>query len=60
MAGTFGRVIQDWKLQKVGIKNEIIGLGIATAVGFCYGCIVCVFFDKYGVDAWPSPEMVSR
>lgn len=62
MAGTFGSVIRDRKLQMLGVRNEIIGLGIATAVGFGYGIIICSITDKYGppINEWPSSEMVSR
>lgn len=60
MAGTFGRVIQDKLLQKIGVQNELIGLGIATLVGFCYGSVICIVTDKYGVHEWPTYEMISR
>lgn len=60
MAGTFGSVIQDRKLQKIGVLNELIGLGIATAVGFCYGTISTSLTDKYGDNDWPTNEMASR
>lgn len=60
MAGTFGSVIRDRRLQMTGVRNELIGLGIATAVGFCYGIIICSATDKYGINEWPSSEMVSR
>lgn len=60
MAGTFGSVIKDRQLQKTGVMNELIGLGIATAVGFCYGVFVCIFSDTYGITEWPSSEMISR
>lgn len=60
MAGTFGSVIQDKKLQKMGVLNELIGLGIASGVGFCYGTFSTSFTDKYGDTDWPTYEMVSR
>lgn len=60
MAGTFGSVIRDRKLQITGVMNELVGLGIATAVGFGYGVIICSSTDKYGINEWPSPEMLSR
>lgn len=60
MAGTFGTVIRDKHLQKVGVQNELIGLGIATLVGFFYGSIICIATDRYGTQDWPTYEMYSR
>ncbi|XP_060520655.1 uncharacterized protein LOC132698534 [Cylas formicarius] len=60
MAGTFGSVVQDKHLQKIGVQNELIGLGIATIVGFCYGSLICLVTDKYGYHDWPTYEMYSR
>lgn len=60
MAGTFGSVIGDSKLQIMGVQNEIIGLSIATLIGFCYGAIICGTTDKYGDSNWPTYEMTSR
>jgi len=60
MAGTFGSIIRDKHLQKTGVQNELIGLGIATLVGFCYGSIICILTDKYGTNDWPTYEMYSR
>ncbi|KAL1517185.1 hypothetical protein ABEB36_000982 [Hypothenemus hampei] len=60
MAGTFGSVIGDKHLQKIGVRNELIGLGVATLVGFVYGTIVCLCTDKYGNTDWPTYEMYSR
>lgn len=60
MAGTFGTVIRDSQLQKMGVKNELIGLGIATVTGFFYGMIICMCTDKYGDSDWPTYEMTSR
>ncbi|XP_050311686.1 uncharacterized protein LOC126747220 [Anthonomus grandis grandis] len=59
MAGTFGSVIRDKHLQKVGVKNELIGLGIATLVGFFYGTIICLSTDRYGTSDWPTYQMYS-
>ena len=60
MAGTFGTVIRDHALKKMGVQTELIGLGIATAVGFCCGAFVCLLTDKYGETDWPTIEMISR
>ncbi|KAJ8922429.1 hypothetical protein NQ315_004375 [Exocentrus adspersus] len=60
MAGTFGSIIQHRRLRQTGVQNELIGLGIATLVGFCYGAFICVITDKYGNQTWPTTEMLSR
>lgn len=60
MAGTFGSVIRDKKLQKMGVQNELLGLGIAVLVGFCSGSIICFSTDRYGENDWPTAEMISR
>ncbi|KAL3275628.1 hypothetical protein HHI36_020381 [Cryptolaemus montrouzieri] len=60
MAATFGSVIRDSRLQKVGVRNELLGLFIAMMVGFCYGAITCIITDKYGSQEWPTYEMTSR
>lgn len=60
MAGTFGSVIRDKALQKMGVQNEVISLGIATFIGFCYGSLICLLTDKYGENDWPTLEMISR
>ncbi|CAH1180530.1 unnamed protein product [Phaedon cochleariae] len=60
MAGTFGSVIRHKTLTKIGIRNELIGMAIATLVGFCCGSMICTFTDKYGNQTWPTYEMISR
>lgn len=60
MAGTFGSVIHNKSLQKIGVQNELFGLGLATFVGFVYGTIICLITDKYGNQDWPTYEMTSR
>ncbi|KAJ8979768.1 hypothetical protein NQ317_015245 [Molorchus minor] len=59
MAGTFGSVIEHRRLLKIGVQNELIGLGMATVVGFCYGSLICLITDKYGNQTWPTYEMLS-
>lgn len=60
MAGTFGTVIRDKILLKMGVRGELIGLGIAVIVGFCCGSIICLSVDRYGENDWPTAEMISR
>lgn len=60
MAATFGTVIRDKTLLKMGVRGELIGLGIAVIVGFSYGSIICMSTDRYGANDWPTSEMISR
>lgn len=60
MAATFGNVIRNTHLKKIGVQNELLGLGVATLVGFCYGTITCLLTDKYGSQEWPTNEITSR
>ncbi|KAK9711140.1 protein of unknown function (DUF389), partial [Popillia japonica] len=60
MASTFGKVIHDRTLQRMGVFNELLGLGISTIIGFICGMIICVSTDKYGQTDWPTVEMISR
>ncbi|XP_063228871.1 uncharacterized protein LOC134534364 isoform X2 [Bacillus rossius redtenbacheri] len=56
MAGTFGAVIGDRQLQRMGVMNELFGLMISMLVGFIYGLAAgCVDQDK-----WPTQEMLDR
>uniref|UniRef100_T1J323 Uncharacterized protein n=1 Tax=Strigamia maritima TaxID=126957 RepID=T1J323_STRMM len=60
MAWTFGVVIKDKHLQRVGIKSEIIGLCTCLCTGFVFGC-VCGPLDKvWGFGFLPTLEMLSR
>nr|CAD7203222.1 unnamed protein product [Timema douglasi] len=56
MAGTFGTVIGDRSLQKMGVLNELFGLGISLVVGFLYG----ILMGLTGQGDWPTMEMTSR
>lgn len=60
IAGIFGFVIKDQKLQKLGIVNELIGICCATSVGFLFGIIQCCIDEKYGLGTGVTPEMLSR
>ncbi|XP_045464846.1 uncharacterized protein LOC123674056 [Harmonia axyridis] len=60
MAATFGYVIRNTNLKSIGVKNALLGLGVATLVGFCYGTITCIITDKYGNQEWPTYEITSR
>lgn len=60
LAATFATVIKDRKLQYIGVVNELIGICIATMVGFFFGLIVCSVDVRYGLGEGISNEMLSR
>lgn len=64
LGGTFGWVIQHRELCRLGVKNELIGLGICLVVGFIFGLITAaanVSGANWGsTDSWPTSEMLSR
>lgn len=60
LAATFGTVIKDKKLRKIGMINELIGIFVTTLVGFIFGLIICLLDDHYGVGEGLTNEMMSR
>ena len=44
----------------LGIRNELISLLICILTGLILGFIFCPWIDTYGVNQWPTNEMVSR
>lgn len=60
LAGTFGAVIHDRKLQIMGVRNELFGLSITILVGYIIGLIIGGVDDYYGTEQWPTQEMMSR
>ncbi|XP_055377027.1 uncharacterized protein LOC129609154 [Condylostylus longicornis] len=61
IAGIFGTVIKDGPLTLLGVKNELIGLLMATLVGFVFGLIVCLAETEYNIlDDGLTIEMISR
>ncbi|KAH8403158.1 hypothetical protein KR222_006209, partial [Zaprionus bogoriensis] len=60
IAAIFGTVIQERSLRRLGMRNEIIGILLATFVGFLFGLIVCTTDKKYGVGEGLTAEMLSR
>ncbi|XP_046397947.1 uncharacterized protein LOC124164586 isoform X2 [Ischnura elegans] len=62
MAGTFGTVVQDKQLQKIGLLNELVGLASCILVGFIYGLVIGCVTDHWGSpdSDWPTQEMMSR
>lgn len=60
IAATFGTVIKDRSLRVMGVVNELIGIFMATLVGFIFGIIVCSLDDRYGVGEGLTNEILSR
>ncbi|XP_037928109.1 uncharacterized protein LOC119662541 [Teleopsis dalmanni] len=60
IASVFGTVIKDRKLCILGLRNELIGLFLATAVGFFFGCIICLFGEEFVSTHAITQEMASR
>uniref|UniRef100_U5EUZ1 Putative conserved plasma membrane protein n=1 Tax=Corethrella appendiculata TaxID=1370023 RepID=U5EUZ1_9DIPT len=60
IAAIFGTVIKDNKLQRLGVVNELIGIFIATFVGFIFGIIVCALDPSYSAGNGITNEMLSR
>ncbi|XP_059620692.1 uncharacterized protein LOC132264481 [Phlebotomus argentipes] len=60
IAATFGTVIKNRKLQRLGIVNELLGILMATLVGFVFGMIICSVDSRYGLGEGLTQEMLSR
>lgn len=60
IAATFSTVIKDKKLMKFGVINGLVGLFLATLVGFVFGLIVGSVDERYGVGDGLGQEILSR
>jgi hypothetical protein len=60
MAATFGTAIADRKLQKIGLRSEIIGLLMSLTFGFVFGLLVGATEEQWGSGGWPTEEMKSK
>lgn len=60
LAATFGTVIKDKKLRRLGMTNELIGIFLTTFVGFMFGLIITILDNSYGIGEALSNEMMSR
>jgi len=60
IASIFGTVIEERSLRRLGMRNEIIGILLATLVGFLFGLVVCTTDKKYGIGEGLTEEMLSR
>ncbi|XP_059488873.1 uncharacterized protein LOC132204399 [Neocloeon triangulifer] len=63
LAGTFGTVIRDRQLQRVGIVHELFGLLMCLVIGFVFGLVIASIVDHWPDDpnaSWPTEEMKAR
>lgn len=62
IATIFGIVIKDKALIRFGAFNELIGILLATSVGFFFGMIISFIDPKYEYGSAPAltPEMIER
>ncbi|CAN7975450.1 unnamed protein product, partial [Ixodes persulcatus] len=67
MAITFGIIVRDKALTKLGLKTELIGLFICLLFGFFFGLLNAFWGDippyegtSWSPSRWPNPEMSSR
>ncbi|XP_065303368.2 uncharacterized protein [Dermacentor albipictus] len=67
MAITFGIIVRDTALTKLGLKTELIGLLICLLFGFFFGLLNAFWGDippyegsSWSPSRWPNPEMSSR
>ncbi|GAB6028925.1 hypothetical protein CHUAL_004721 [Chamberlinius hualienensis] len=60
MALSFGMVINDMQLMKLGLKAEIFGLLISISVGLFLGLVNGPWALSWGKGPWPTGEMSGR
>lgn len=62
IATIFGIVIKDYSLIRFGLVNEMIGILMATLIGFVFGLVVCTIDPKYAhvSGAALTSEMIRR
>ncbi|XP_071451867.1 uncharacterized protein [Hetaerina americana] len=60
VTATFGVVIADRRLQMIGIRTELTGLGLCLLFGFIFGLIIGSAENPWGSGDWPTTEMKGR
>ncbi|XP_039952894.1 uncharacterized protein LOC126753564 isoform X3 [Bactrocera neohumeralis] len=60
IAAIFGTAIKDPTLRTLGLRNELIGILIATIIGFIFGLVICSIDERYGNGEGLTAEMLSR
>jgi hypothetical protein len=59
MAVTFGTAIADRKLQKIGLRCEIIDLLMSLTFRFTLGLLCGTSKETWGSGGWPTEGMKS-
>ncbi|KAK8771143.1 hypothetical protein V5799_025612 [Amblyomma americanum] len=62
---TFGIIIRDKSLVKVGLRTELFGLCLCLVFGFVFGLIMAYWGDiqgpgGWGPNTWPNSEQTAR
>lgn len=60
MALTFGTIIKDKSLIRMGFRNIIICLAMCLLFGFLFGLIALNFTSHWSDDVWPTWMMRER
>ncbi|XP_046397742.1 uncharacterized protein LOC124164460 [Ischnura elegans] len=60
VTATFGVVIADRRLQLMGVRTELTGLGLCLVFGFIFGLIIGSAENPWGTADWPTTEMKGR
>mmetsp|Transcript_5150 Transcript_5150/g.20552 ORF Transcript_5150/g.20552 Transcript_5150/m.20552 type:complete len:438 (-) Transcript_5150:1690-3003(-) len=58
LGATFGTIVADYDLMRLGLRNEGISLLLCIMVGAVTG-FICSFLEETE-DSWPTSEMTSR
>uniref|UniRef100_A0A1B0ESY2 Uncharacterized protein n=2 Tax=Lutzomyia longipalpis TaxID=7200 RepID=A0A1B0ESY2_LUTLO len=60
MSITFGTIISDYELMKVGFISLAVGMFISLLFGFIFGLILGTTEMPWGFGDWPTEEMKGR
>jgi len=60
LAGIFGGTVQDRKMTLSGIRHEVYALMICIMIGFVLGLLIVPWIEYYGIEQFPTQEMVGR
>lgn len=60
IAFTFGCVIKDASLRRLGLVSLFVTLGTCMVIGLLFGLIIFNFKEEWADHAWPSKEMSDR
>lgn len=60
MSITFGTMISDWQLVKIGVVTLLTGMFISLLFGFIFGLILGTTAMPWGFGDFPTEEMKGR